>query len=364
MRRASNPLHSAEMRSVAIFLIVLLPQCLLGLEQPENSSALSQIQSTTQNTSAGAAQVGAGVAAPQEPEAEGVKLETPQRAQDFKFTKVDLELLRQVDAFDKYMEEKGWVYNDPESDAYVQKLGLSLAPKETPENVTWHFRTLRDLEVNAFALPNGSIYVNTGLVSRMENEAQLAGVLAHEITHVTNRHGYLEYRSMRKKMVAIDIIQAATVAVPYGAAIGSLLPLLVVSTIFGYSRELEHEADVYAVNTLYLQKYDLQEFSKGFALLRKGPEVDLSKEPVFWANHPKLDDRVQYVSTMAKQLQPQPLGLRTGEPDYRASTKRVIRHNAGLALTLGKPRTAVAIAQRLMAEEPGNAENLFSQPCH
>jgi len=299
------------------------------------------------------------------PQGTAEKLAPPQKAQDFKFTKVDLELLKQVNAFDTYMEDKGWVYNDPETNAYLDNLGSSLVPAQTPENVTWRFRAIRDLEVNAFALPNGSIYVNSGLLSRMENEAQLAGVLAHEVTHVVNRHTYLEYRSARKKMVAIDIMLAAASTAYYAGvnpaivnAMGNLLPMIVVSTIFGYSRELEHEADVYAVNTLQLQGYDLREFSRGFELLRKGPEVDLSKEPVFWASHPKLADRVQYVATMAAQLQPNNASLRIGELPYGTATRNVIRHNAGLAIMLGRPRTAAAIAQRLMAEEPNNADNV------
>ena len=288
------------------------------------------------------------------------------QSQEFQFTKVDLELLRQVEAFDKYVAEKGWVYNDPDTNAYLEEVGSKLVPAKTPEYVTWHFRVMRDLDVNAFALPNGSIYVNSGLLSRMENEAQLAGVLAHEVTHVVNRHSYLENRSMRKKAVAIDIIVAASegagfaggVSAIVASTMGNLLPLIVVSTIFGYSRELEHEADVYAVNTLRVQGYDLREFSRGFELLRKGPEVDLSKEPVFWASHPKLADRVQYVTSMAEQLQPKPAGLRIGAPEYRAATTSAIRHDAGLALMLGRPRTAVAIAKRLIAEEPTNPDNL------
>jgi tetratricopeptide (TPR) repeat protein len=286
-------------------------------------------------------------------------LAPPKNSQTFKFGKVDLDLLKQVNAFDAYMEEKGWVCNDPETNAYLDKLGSSLVPAQTPENVTWRFRAIRDLEVNAFALPNGSIYVNSGLLSRMENEAQVAGVLAHEITHVVNRHSYLEYRSYRKKMVAIDVMAAVgTYGGGIAGAMSSLLSVIVVSTIFGYSRELEHEADVYAVNTLNVQGYDLQEFARGFELLRKGPEVDLSKEPVFWASHPKLADRVQYVSTMAARLQPNAASLRTGERPYRTATKNVIRLNAGLALMLGRPRTAAAIAQRLMLEEPNNADNV------
>ena len=293
------------------------------------------------------------------------RLAPPQKAQEFQFTKVDLDLLKQVNAFDAYMEQKGWVYHDTETDTYLQKLGSSLIPVQTPENVTWHFRVVRDLEVNAFALPNGSIYVNSGLLSRMENEAQVAGVLAHEVTHVVNRHTYLEYRSSRKKMVAIDIMVAAASAAYYAGvnpgivnAMGNLLPMIVASTIFGYSRELEHEADVYAVDALQLQGYDLREFSRGFELLRRGPEVDLSKEPVFWASHPKLTERVAYVASMAAQLQPNATTLQVGEAPYRAATRNVIRHHAGLAIMLGRPRTAVAIARRLIGEEPGNADYL------
>lgn len=345
-------------RSLALALFLVLPPCLLGQNPTEQQSPSTEVPQA-QPASPDRAQPPLHVPEPrQEPQATAEKLEIPQRAQDFKFTKVDLELLRQVDAFDRYMEEKGLVYSDPETDAYLEELGLSLVPKQPPENVHWHFRVVRDLEVNAFALPNGSIYVNSGLVSRMENEAQIAGVLAHEITHVTNRHGYLEYRSMRKKMVAIDVFTAVGA---YGggvvAAMSNLLSVIMVSTIFGYSREMEHEADVYAVNALYLQGYDLLEFSRGFQLLRQGPEVDLSKEPVFWANHPKLADRVQYVASMAAQLQPKATALRIDGTPYRAATKDVTRHNAGLAILLGRPRTAVASARRLIEDEPSNAEN-------
>lgn len=292
------------------------------------------------------------------------KLPLPRNAQDFKFTKVDLELLKQVNAFDEYMNDKGWVYNDPQTTAYLEKVALPLVPSDTPENVRWRFRAVRDLQVNAFALPNGSIYVNSGLLARMENEAQIAGVLAHEITHVTNRHTYLEYRSARKKMVAIDVILAAAGGAGYAGvnigivnALGNALPLIVVSTIFGYSLELEHEADVYAVNNLYLHGYDLRQFSRGFELLRKGPEVDLSQEPVFWASHPKLEKRVQYVAKMAEQLQPDPANLRIDEQPYHIATRNVDHNTAELAILMGQPRTAVAIGKRLTTDEPGKAAN-------
>lgn len=282
----------------------------------------------------------------------------------FRFTKVDLNFLQAANAFDAYVEEQGWIYNDPDLNHYLENLGNSLTPSGTLEHVRWRFRVLRDVQLNAFALPNGSIYLYSGLISRMENEAQLAGVLAHEITHVVNRHGYLENRSARRKMVAIDVVLAAASAGNYAGinpaitmAIGNLLPMIVVETMFGYSRELEHEADVAAVDALYLRGYDLREFSRGFYLLQNGPEVDLAKESVFWASHPKLVSRVRYVSSSAAQRQQDSRGLLVNQREYRTATVNVIRANATLAMLLGQPRTAFAIAQRLIEQEPRNPEN-------
>jgi len=290
-------------------------------------------------------------------------LALPHNAQAFKLTKVDFELLRQVNAFDKYIEERGWVYSDPGTNEYLEKLGLSLIPG-APENVTWRFRAIRDLEVNAFALPNGSVYVNSGLLSRMENEAQLAGVLSHEITHVVHRHTYLEYRRSRKKMVAINVLLAAASAAYYpGAAfvveqaMGDQLPMIVGDTIFGYSRELEHEADAEAVNMLHLHGYDLGEFSRVFDLLQRGPEVELSRQPVFWSNPSSLAARARHAIATAGQFQPDARGFIVNRPAYLAAMAGLMRQHAAMAILLGRPRTALAIALRLTSENPDDAEN-------
>ena len=283
---------------------------------------------------------------------------------EFHFTTVDLDLLRQVNGFDKHIEERGWIYSDSSVDAYVEKLGLSLVPAETPENVKWRFKVLRDVEANAFALPNGSIYINSELISRMDNEAQLAGVLAHEITHVVSRHSYLENRSARKKTVALDVMLAAASAAYYAGvnpaiinAMSNLLPMIVAETIFGYSRILEHEADAYAVESLNRRGYDIREYARALDLLRNGPEVDLSKEPFFWASHPKLASRVVFVKERAAELQPPAGSFLVNESAYHLATMGVLRHNADLAILLGRPRSAVAIAEKLVNQRSGDPDN-------
>src|SRR5215475_3767824 len=102
-------------------------------------------------------------------------------SEPFHFGEVDLEFLDQIKQLDKKFEDRGLIYREPELNAYVDRVGRSLInADEQMENVVWRFRVFRDPSVNAFALPNGSIYVHTGLLALMENEAQLAGVMAHE----------------------------------------------------------------------------------------------------------------------------------------------------------------------------------------
>jgi predicted Zn-dependent protease len=127
--------------------------------------------------------------------------------------------------------------------------------------------------------------------------------------------------------------------------------------MFGYRRELEHESDMYAVRVMKAAGYDPNEMAKALDSLRNGPEVDLSQESSFWSDHPKLDDRVRDTSEAAKQVGEPAGGGHIEQFDYIASTKNAVRHDANLALLLGRPRTAVSIAERLIELEPNNPDD-------
>src|SRR5262249_20092410 len=101
-----------------------------------------------------------------------VEATPPPVNEEFKFGKVDVELFEQVQLLDKRFEREGLVLEDEATSAFLTRIGKSLVPKGlTLENVVWKFRALRDPQPNAFALPNGSIYVTTGLLSLMDNES-------------------------------------------------------------------------------------------------------------------------------------------------------------------------------------------------
>ena len=154
-------------------------------------------------------------------------------------------------------------YSDSLVQGYVSSLGQSLVPPETPAYTTFSFRVLQDIYPNATALPDGRIYLTTGMLAHVDNEAQLAMVLGHEIGHVIEEHALEALRKRRSGQRRNKIVGAAagaalggllggkkggadapTQGALAGAAIGMLAATVVNSVIRSkYSREQEKAAD-------------------------------------------------------------------------------------------------------------------------
>ena len=282
----------------------------------------------------------------------------------FKFTDVDLELLDKSNQLDRHLNDRGLVYDDPKLTEYITALGNDLLPPgDEPEHVTWKFHVLRDPIPNAFALANGSIYLNSGLLALLENEAQLASVMAHEETHVLNRHPYLENRSYRKKALTANILAgigaAGGNAGGIGGAVsilfGAVAPAIVETTIFGYSRELEKEADIHAVGAINQADYSTEEMVIAFKLLEKSHEVELSH--VFYQDHPKLEDRIGYITETIHNTPPHTHHPMVEAERYVRETEGVSRENVGLDIRAGRERTALFVAQRITKQNPSSSED-------
>jgi beta-barrel assembly-enhancing protease len=298
-------------------------------------------------------------------------LQTPQATQpneEFKFTKVDLELLEQVNLLDKRFDREGAVYADEATNAYLQGVGESLLPRGLNlEHVLWRFRVLRDPVPNAFALPNGSVYVNTGLIALLDNESQLAAILAHEITHVMNRHTYLQNRSNRKKILTINIINAVGVWNPVGGVAGlavgiiaAVSPIILVSTIFGYSRDLEREADLKGVDLMMAAEYPPEEMVKALKLLTNDIEGEQLK--LFYNDHPQLQERIAYVSSHLGSKAEKITAaseLKREKGAYLAKIEAVAQHDVQLAINAARFRTALFLSRKLIDFHADSSENIF-----
>jgi predicted Zn-dependent protease len=286
--------------------------------------------------------------------------------EEFKFGEVDLEVLEQSDLLDRRLERDGLVLANEPVNAYLSGIGKSLIPKGLSiERVTWKFHAVRDPQPNAFALPNGSIYVTTGLLTLIDNESQLAAIIAHELTHVMRRHTYQHNRSNRKKFMTMNIMAAIGAYSPMGVVgavitvVTTVAPFIMVATMYGYSRDLEREADLKGVDMMISAEYPPEEMVQVMRLLDK----DLEGENIrlFYNDHPSLDERIRYLSgylgARADKVTHQ-MELHRERTAYFQNMEPAMRHNLQLSINLGRYRSAVYLAQRLVDFHP-DSENLF-----
>jgi predicted Zn-dependent protease len=207
-------------------------------------------------------------------------------------TPVERRLWDQADEFDDLMRRSGFVLKDDAFAAYMQGIAERLYPELAG---TVRVRLVRSPFLNAFALPNGSIYVNQGLAARFENEAQLATVLAHEIAHFALRHGYRNQETAKNASLLRTLLALIRVPIP-----GNLVDIVYASSVFGYSRGLETEADNYGYEKVVAAGYAARETPKVFEhLIREIKTADI-REPFFFSTHPKLQDRVENFTRLVR----------------------------------------------------------------
>jgi predicted Zn-dependent protease len=239
----------------------------------------------------------------------------------------------QARELDEIILKGGVIYEDEALREYVQGVMDRLYPE-----FKGHIRVtlLKEPHLNAFAVPDGNIYVNVGLLARFQNEAQLATVMAHEGTHFTHRHGYRNQQSLKGN----------SAIVAYGSMLGlpGLLPqLLAVSSMFGYSRELETEADANGYQRLVQSGYDVREAPKAFDHLMREVKAEGIEEPYFFATHPKLKDRFDNLTKLsAKALAG---GDGTSRADYARVMEKARTDTLENQLSMGRVKSSLIVLE-------------------
>jgi predicted Zn-dependent protease len=206
-------------------------------------------------------------------------------------------LWHEAGGFDTTIEYSGQIYDDRRVTAYLQGVMDRLYPEFKGKI---HVRIYDSTQLNAFALPNGSIYFNIGLLARIENEAQLAAVLAHEAAHFIEKH------SFKQRVSAKNASAFAVSGIPFAS-------LAAVSSISGFSRDLEREADIKGYERLVKAGYDPREAHKVFQQLANEVKTLGVEEPYFFSSHPKLIERIETFKELSARHK---RGGRTGVEDY------------------------------------------------
>lgn len=192
------------------------------------------------------------------------------------------------------------VVEDLEVNTYVNKVGMRIVPRflrylppEDPNKILFRFYVLEDDLPNAMAFSDGSVLITTGMLKRLENEAQLAIILGHEIAHVTNEHTRRRFETQQKQAFWISLAGAAAGTV-LGAAAGSLIAVfsyVLVSNKF--SRDLEDQADRIGLYYAFEAGYDVREAPKVWRVMMNGKYNPGETGNVLYSDHPGMLERLR-----------------------------------------------------------------------
>ncbi|MGA7561482.1 MAG: M48 family metallopeptidase [Terriglobales bacterium] len=229
---------------------------------------------------------------------------------------------------------------DPVVNEYINRIGQNLV-RNSDAQVPFTIKVIDSDEVNAFALPGGFFYVNSGLILAADEEAELAGVMAHEISHVAARHGM-------RQMTRANIAQIATIplifvggGIGYGIyeAAGLGLPL----TFMKFQRNFEAEADYLGLQYMYKTGYDPQAFISFFEKIQAKEKKKPGTISKAFASHPQTPDRIAASQKEIATILP-------ARPQYIVSTSEFDDVKARLAMIENR--------HKVIEEKDGNRPSL------
>ena len=195
---------------------------------------------------------------------------------------------------DPQIKQEMGVYDDAELQRYVSSVGMRLAKASERPNLPWHFTVVDEPAVNAFALPGGYIYVTRGILAFLNDEEQLAGVLGHEIGHVTARHSAQQYTQATSAGVGLTLL---SIFVPEARPFQSLAENALGLLFLKHGRDDEVQADRLGADYTAKTGWDPRGVAGMLRTLARLDEASGSRRgvPNFLATHPAPADRVQQV---------------------------------------------------------------------
>jgi predicted Zn-dependent protease len=197
------------------------------------------------------------------------------------------------------VERQAKIVNDPVIAEYVNRVGQNLV-RNSDAKVPFTIKVIDSEEVNAFALPGGFFFVNSGLIMKADNEAELAGVMAHEIAHVAARHGTRQ--ATRGEIAQLSMIPLIFVGGWTGYGIYQAASVLVPVGFLKFSRAFESEADMLGLEYMYKAGYDptaFVDFFEKIETLEKRKPGTMAK---VFSTHPMTDDRIRAAQANIQNL--------------------------------------------------------------
>ena len=231
--------------------------------------------------------------------------------------------------------------DDPTAQSYVEEVGERLVKVVQGPDFPYQFKVVNVSDVNAFALPGGFMYINRGLIEAATSEAELAGVMAHEISHVALRHGTNQASKAYLAQAGLAALGGLLGTGSTTDIIGAIGGFGLNATFLKFGRTAEEQADVVGAQMLAKAGYDPMAMADFFETLREQSGRDPSKLEQFFSSHPAPANRARRIQEEIELLDP----VRSIAPvgDFLRIRSRLLRHPkapsmADLAESSGLPR--------------------------
>ena len=238
----------------------------------------------------------------------------------------------------QFEEQFGGLYPDRVVQDYVNGVGMKVARYAGRADVPWEFRVVNSDQINAFSLPGGFVYITRGLLFNLHNEAQLAGILAHESGHVAHRHSVQQLERAQAIQTGAALVGVAAKS----QAAAELSNVVAGVALMQYSRDQEKEADLSGLEYMARAGYPPEALVEDMKIMEGLTQGQAP--PEFLSSHPNPENRVQYLTDRIQSEYPGVIS--SGQTNATAFQRKVLDR-----------RNLVPAAPRTKAPQPARSGN-------
>lgn len=209
------------------------------------------------------------------------------------------------------------INNDPAINSYIRNMGQRIVAQTNMANLPWNFYVVDDPSINAFAVPGGHVYVHTGLIANSDNASELAGVMAHEISHVLARHSTEQI----SRQYGLQMLASVVLGQNPGQLAQIAASIVGTGAMARFSREAEREADELGIQAMHRAGYNPAGMATMFEELLEHRQSSPGRIEQFFSTHPVTEDRIRDARNRAQRLGTG--GTVTDEPAFQDIRRRV-----------------------------------------
>jgi predicted Zn-dependent protease len=254
-------------------------------------------------------------------------------------------------------ESNGLIYPDQALEDYLNLIAVKLQPQ--PSDLKIRVKVIKNTLLNAFAYPNGMIYIHSGLLIRMDNEAQLAAILAHEIAHCIQRHALRAFIKAREQPALLSAVQHSLSKARGLQDMARFMGISgAIATFSGHIRELEAEADRIGIELMAAAGYDPKEALYIFDQMLSEIEQEGLEEP-FFGSHPTVQQRVAHLQKLIDAQYSQKGAATQNRQIYLAKLAPLFLNNVEMDIRQGRFQAARIGVEKYLRIQPDDARGYF-----